>query len=122
LDYQAALQYLYGLTDYEKERIARYDPATLDLSRVRRVEVENAATWVRLWPWRSTRMRPGTHLHCTYTSPPFGRGAARRSPAEVARQGRWVRFASPAPSLWSPTPARRGHSARATPYQKQTHH
>jgi dihydrofolate synthase/folylpolyglutamate synthase len=37
LDYQSALQYLYSLTDYEKERIARYDPDTLDLSRVRRV-------------------------------------------------------------------------------------
>jgi dihydrofolate synthase/folylpolyglutamate synthase len=37
LDYQSVLQYLYDLTDYEKERIARYDPDTLDLSRVRRV-------------------------------------------------------------------------------------
>jgi dihydrofolate synthase/folylpolyglutamate synthase len=37
LDYQSVLQFLYGLTDYEKERIARYDPETLDLSRVRRV-------------------------------------------------------------------------------------
>jgi dihydrofolate synthase/folylpolyglutamate synthase len=37
LNYQSSLQYLYGLTDYEKERIARYDPDTLDLSRVRRV-------------------------------------------------------------------------------------
>lgn len=37
MDYQAALEYLYGLTDYEKERIARYDPETLNLSRVRRV-------------------------------------------------------------------------------------
>ena len=37
LNYQTTLQYLYSLTDYEKERIARYDPATLDLSRVRRV-------------------------------------------------------------------------------------
>jgi dihydrofolate synthase/folylpolyglutamate synthase len=37
LDYQSTLQYLYSFTDYEKERIARYDPDTLDLSRVRRV-------------------------------------------------------------------------------------
>ena len=37
MDYQTALQYLYSLTDYEKERIARYDPETLDLSRVQRV-------------------------------------------------------------------------------------
>jgi dihydrofolate synthase/folylpolyglutamate synthase len=37
LNYQSALEYLYGLTDYEKERIARYDPDTLDLTRVRRV-------------------------------------------------------------------------------------
>ncbi len=37
LDYLASLQYLYGLTDYEKERIARYDPDTLDLERVLRV-------------------------------------------------------------------------------------
>ncbi len=37
MDYQSALQYLYSLTDYEKDRIARYDPDTLDLSRVRRV-------------------------------------------------------------------------------------
>jgi dihydrofolate synthase/folylpolyglutamate synthase len=37
LDYPAALEYLYSLTDYEKERIARYDPSTLDLSRVQRV-------------------------------------------------------------------------------------
>ena len=37
MDYPSALQYLYGLTDYEKERIARYDPDTLDLARVRRV-------------------------------------------------------------------------------------
>jgi len=37
LDYQTALQYLYGLTDYEKERIVRYDPETLNLSRVQRV-------------------------------------------------------------------------------------
>jgi len=37
LDYQASLQYLYNLTDYDKERIARYDPDTLDLGRVRRI-------------------------------------------------------------------------------------
>jgi dihydrofolate synthase/folylpolyglutamate synthase len=37
LDYQTALGYLYGLTDYEKERIVRYDPETLNLSRVQRV-------------------------------------------------------------------------------------
>lgn len=37
MDYESTLQYLYGLTDYEKERIARYDPETLDLSRVKRV-------------------------------------------------------------------------------------
>jgi dihydrofolate synthase/folylpolyglutamate synthase len=37
LDYPSVLEYLYDLTDYEKERIARYDPDTLDLSRVRRV-------------------------------------------------------------------------------------
>ncbi len=37
VDYQSALEYLYSLTDYEKERIARYDPDTLDLSRVQRV-------------------------------------------------------------------------------------
>lgn len=37
MDYQTALQYLYGLTDYEKERIVRYDPETLSLSRVQRV-------------------------------------------------------------------------------------
>lgn len=37
MNYQSALEYLYELTDYEKERIARYDPATLDLSRVQRV-------------------------------------------------------------------------------------
>jgi dihydrofolate synthase/folylpolyglutamate synthase len=36
LDYQSVLQYLYDLTDYETERIARYDPETLDLTRVRR--------------------------------------------------------------------------------------
>ncbi len=29
VDYQSALEYLYSLTDYEKERIARYDPDTL---------------------------------------------------------------------------------------------
>lgn len=37
MNYPETLEYLYGLTDYEKERIARYDPETLDLSRVRRV-------------------------------------------------------------------------------------
>jgi dihydrofolate synthase/folylpolyglutamate synthase len=37
LDYHSALAYLYDLTDYEKERIARYDPDTLDLTRVKRV-------------------------------------------------------------------------------------
>jgi dihydrofolate synthase/folylpolyglutamate synthase len=37
LNYQSTLEYLYGLTDYEKERIARYDPDTLDLTRVERV-------------------------------------------------------------------------------------
>jgi dihydrofolate synthase/folylpolyglutamate synthase len=37
LDYQSVLQYLYDLTDYETERIARYDPETLDLKRIRRV-------------------------------------------------------------------------------------
>lgn len=37
MDYPAVLGYLYDLTDYEKERIARYDPDTLDLSRIRRV-------------------------------------------------------------------------------------
>ena len=37
MNYQSTLEYLYGLTDYEKERIARYDPDTLDLTRVKRV-------------------------------------------------------------------------------------
>ncbi len=37
MDYQSALQYLYGLTDFAKERIARYDPDTLDLLRTKRV-------------------------------------------------------------------------------------
>lgn len=37
LGYQATLDYLYSLTDYEKERPVRYDPDTFDLSRVRRV-------------------------------------------------------------------------------------
>jgi dihydrofolate synthase/folylpolyglutamate synthase len=37
LDYFAALQYLYDLTDYEKELIDRYDPETFDLSRVKQV-------------------------------------------------------------------------------------
>ncbi len=34
MPYKKALSYLYSLTDYEKDRIARYDPETLDLSRV----------------------------------------------------------------------------------------
>jgi dihydrofolate synthase/folylpolyglutamate synthase len=37
VDYELALEYLYGLTDYEKERISRYDPQVLDLSRVEKV-------------------------------------------------------------------------------------
>lgn len=37
MDYHSTLEYLYGLTDYSKERIARYDPETLNLSRMRRV-------------------------------------------------------------------------------------
>jgi dihydrofolate synthase/folylpolyglutamate synthase len=36
LDYQATLEYLYSLTDYEKERLGHYDSTTLDLSRVQR--------------------------------------------------------------------------------------
>lgn len=34
LGYTQVLKYLYSLTDYEKDRTARYDPETLDLSRV----------------------------------------------------------------------------------------
>ncbi len=37
MDYPSALHYLYGLTDYETERIIHYDPDTLDPSRVKRV-------------------------------------------------------------------------------------
>jgi dihydrofolate synthase/folylpolyglutamate synthase len=34
MTYREAIEYLHGLTDYEKQRIERYTPATLDLSRV----------------------------------------------------------------------------------------
>ncbi len=37
MNYQAALEYLYSLTDYEKDRSAHYDPDAFDLARVRRV-------------------------------------------------------------------------------------
>lgn len=35
--YLQAIEYLYSLTDYEKRRIERYTPETLDLSRVERL-------------------------------------------------------------------------------------
>jgi dihydrofolate synthase/folylpolyglutamate synthase len=37
MDYPQAIAYLYSLTDYEKTRIERYTPETLDLSRVERL-------------------------------------------------------------------------------------
>jgi len=37
MDYSQAIDYLHGLTDYEKTRIERYTPETLDLSRVKRL-------------------------------------------------------------------------------------
>ncbi|HHH41634.1 MAG TPA: bifunctional folylpolyglutamate synthase/dihydrofolate synthase [Chloroflexi bacterium] len=37
LTYNEALDYLYSLIDYEKTRIARYDPKTLNLERVARL-------------------------------------------------------------------------------------
>ena len=37
MDYPEAIAYLHSLTDYEKTRIERYTPETLDLSRVERL-------------------------------------------------------------------------------------
>jgi dihydrofolate synthase/folylpolyglutamate synthase len=37
LEYRAAIAYLHSLTDYEKTRIERYSPDTLDLTRVYRL-------------------------------------------------------------------------------------
>jgi len=37
MDYSETIAYLHSLTDYEKTRIARYAPETLDLSRVERL-------------------------------------------------------------------------------------
>ena len=37
MTYREAINYLHSLTDYEKRRIERYTPATLDLSRVDRL-------------------------------------------------------------------------------------
>jgi dihydrofolate synthase/folylpolyglutamate synthase len=37
MTYRQAIEYLHGLTDYEKRRIERYTPETLDLSRVERM-------------------------------------------------------------------------------------
>ncbi len=37
MDYRAAIAYLHSLTDYEKTRIERYTPDTLDLTRVERL-------------------------------------------------------------------------------------
>ena len=37
MDYPETITYLHSLTDYEKKRIERYTPETLDLSRVRRL-------------------------------------------------------------------------------------
>jgi dihydrofolate synthase/folylpolyglutamate synthase len=35
--YREAIEYLYSLTDYEKKRIERYTPETLDLTRIERL-------------------------------------------------------------------------------------
>ncbi len=40
MDYSQAIDYLHGLTDYEKTRIERYTPETLDLSRMERLLAE----------------------------------------------------------------------------------
>lgn len=37
MEYREAIEYLHSLTDYEKRRIERYSPQTLDLSRVERL-------------------------------------------------------------------------------------
>ncbi|HHS97099.1 MAG TPA: bifunctional folylpolyglutamate synthase/dihydrofolate synthase [Chloroflexi bacterium] len=37
MTYREAIEYLHSLTDYEKRRIERYSPQTLDLSRVERL-------------------------------------------------------------------------------------
>ena len=37
MTYREAIEYLHSLTDYEKRRIERYTPETLDLSRVQRL-------------------------------------------------------------------------------------
>lgn len=37
MTYREAIEYLHSLTDYEKRRIERYSPETLDLSRVERL-------------------------------------------------------------------------------------
>ena len=37
MNYSETIAYLYSLTDYEKTRIERYTPETLDLSRVERL-------------------------------------------------------------------------------------
>ncbi len=37
MTYREAIEYLHSLTDYEKQRIERYTPQTLDLSRVARL-------------------------------------------------------------------------------------
>ncbi len=47
--YREAIEYLHSLTDYEKRRIERYSPETLDLSRVERL-LEMAGNPHRLYP------------------------------------------------------------------------
>lgn len=37
MEYREAIEYLHSLTDYEKRRLERYSPQTLDLSRVERL-------------------------------------------------------------------------------------
>ncbi|HIE37538.1 MAG TPA: bifunctional folylpolyglutamate synthase/dihydrofolate synthase, partial [Anaerolineae bacterium] len=37
MTYREAIEYLHSLTDYEKRRIERYAPETLDLTRVERL-------------------------------------------------------------------------------------
>ncbi len=47
MDYLETIAYLHSLTDYEKTRIERYTPETLDLSRVERLLAELGAPHTR---------------------------------------------------------------------------
>lgn len=49
MTYREAIEYLHSLTDYEKRRIERYSPETLDLSRVERL-LEMVGNPHRLYP------------------------------------------------------------------------